>query len=272
MGHALLGQLGVVPKPAGAALSGIAAQSAATAIGVALLAGLALLLLLLVAAAIRYRNPSNRHTLHSAMWFKVNELVCRVWYRWRRLGPCTVPRTGPVIITANHTCAADPLFLCAGCTYRKVAFLIAREYADFPVWRFFVQLIECIPVRRDGNDVAATKRALRRLHEGGTMGIFIEGRIPPPGEIVSPKDGVALLALRTGATVIPAYISGTKYRHDIVAAFLAWHCVRVRFGKPVDLSDLRGRSGRHVVAAATQRIAAAIRELAPAMRVPTVRR
>ena len=204
--------------------------------------------------------------LRLAVVVKINELLCRLWYRWRQIGPCTVPRAGAVIITANHTCTADPLFLCAGCTYRKVSFLIAREYANLSIWRFFVRLVECIPVHRDGNDVAATKEALRRLHDGKAMGIFIQGRIPPPGQTVPPRDGVALLALHTGATVIPAHISGTKYRDSILGGFLARHRVRVRFGEPVDLSgfaDSSGRVRRQRVTAATQCIAAAIDALAP---------
>ena len=209
--------------------------------------------------------------LRLAVVVKINELLCRLWYRWRRIGPCTVPRTGPVIITANHTCTADPLFLCAGCTYRKVSFLIAREYANLSIWRFFVRLVECIPVHRDGNDVAATKEALRRLHDGKAMGIFIQGRIPPPGQTIQPKDGVALLALHTGATVIPAHISGTKYRDSILGGFLARHRVRIRFGEPVDLTefaDSSGRFRRQRLAAATQRIAAAIEALAPQADAP----
>lgn len=214
------------------------------------------------------------HNLRLAVVVKINELLCRLWYRWRQVGPCTVPRTGAVIITANHTCTADPLFLCAGCTYRKVSFLIAREYANLPIWRFFVRLVECIPVRRDGNDVAATKEALRRLQDGKAMGIFIQGRIPPPGQAVPPRDGVALLALHTGATVIPVHISGTKYRDSILGGFLARHRVRIRFGEPVDLTEFADSSGgvrRQRLAAATQRIAAAIEALAPQAGMPAGR-
>ena len=180
------------------------------------------------------------HSFRLAVVVKFNELLCRFWYRWRQVGPCTVPRTGAVIITANHTCTADPLFLCAGCTYRKVSFLIAREYANLSIWRFFVRLVECIPVRRDGNDVAATKEALRRLQNGKAM-------------------------------VIPAHISGTKYRDSILGGFLARHRVRIRFGEPVDLTefaDSSGRVRRQRLAAATQRIAAAIQALAPQADAP----
>jgi len=195
-----------------------------------------------------------RRPLQLAFVVKLNEFLCRFWYRFRRIGPCTVPPAGPVIITANHTCTADPLMLCAGCTYRTISFLIAREYAHFPVWRFFVRMIECIPVRREANDVAATRRALRRLRAGRVLGIFIEGRITPSGQEPQLKDGAALLALRSRATVIPAHISGTIHCDSILEGFLARHRARVRFGTPVDLSDLAGQRNREAVTAATKRI------------------
>lgn len=201
---------------------------------------------------------------------RFNRLVCRVWYRLRRIGPCTIPPTGSVIVTANHTCAADPLMICAGCDYRKVSFMIAEEFANIPVGGWFVRLIDCIPVRRERHDTAATKAAIRRLRDGHVLGIFIQGRIPAPGEDVKPKDGVALLALRSGATVIPVHLSGNKYKESIAAGLVARHRTRVRFGPPVDLSVFAGMRSRRDLAQATTKIFQSIQELAPEAGAPTI--
>lgn len=190
-----------------------------------------------------------------------NRVVCRTWYRLKRIGPCTIPPEGPAIVTANHTCSADPMMIYAGCGFRKIAFMIAREFADLPVGRWFVRLIECIPVRRDGRDAAATREAIRRLRQGHVIAIFIQGRIARPGEEVPPKDGVALLALLTGAPVIPVHLSGNKYRDGIFAGIIARHRTVVRFGPPVDLSDFAGSTDGENVAAATQCIWQAIQAL-----------
>jgi 1-acyl-sn-glycerol-3-phosphate acyltransferase len=208
----------------------------------------------------------HRSPLHSALSFAVNlnEFWAKFWYRLQVKSHITVPHAGPVIITANHTCAADPLFLCAAVTYRPLAFMVAREFANIPVARFFLRLVECIPVRRDGNDTAATKQALRHLRAGKALGIFIEGRIIRPGEVGEPRDGVALLALKTGARVIPAHICGTKYYDSIVREMLTRHRAEVRFGPPVDLSEFsEAGGGRDAVRGATERIYAAIKALAP---------
>jgi len=198
-----------------------------------------------------------------AFWCDLNWIVARLWYRLRREGACTVPATGPVILVANHTCAADPLMIIAACPTRVPAFLVAREFSALPLFRRATDLIRCIPVRRDGQDVEATKAAIRRLRAGGALAVFIEGRIPPRGQTLPPKEGPALIALRTGATVIPVHISGTKYSESVACSFFQRHRTRVRFGLPVDLSDLAGIRHRFAIREATQRVQAAIQFLAP---------
>ncbi len=224
-------------------------------LGAALIAGIVLL-------AIRWCSRPMPPQL--AFWCDLNWIVARVWYRLRREGPCTVPATGPVLIVANHTCAADPLMIIAACPTRVPAFLVAREFCGLPLFRRATDLIRCIPVQRDGRDVEATKAAIRRLRAGGALAIFIEGRIPPRGQTLPPKEGPALIALRTGAAVIPVRICGTKYTDGVAWSFFQRHRARLRFGPPVDLSDLAvTRHRRFAVRQATQRIQAAIESLAP---------
>jgi 1-acyl-sn-glycerol-3-phosphate acyltransferase len=192
------------------------------------------------------------------------QFIARFWWRMRRIGRPTIPRSGPVIVTANHRCHADPFLLHAAAPYRPISFLIAEEYTRFPLVRWIVRAIESIPVRRDGRDVSATKHAIRLLREGKVLGIFIEGGIVRPGKVGRPRDGVAMMALKTGALVVPVYISGTNYEDNILLGFLRRHRAEVRYGPPVDLSDLRRDDpDREMVRAATERIYAAINALAP---------
>ena len=192
-----------------------------------------------------------------------NELLCKFWYRLRRDGPCTVPRTGPCIITANHVTSADPNFLTAGSPYRLFGWMIAREFYNIPLCRHVIRLSECIPVRRDGKDIAATKQALRQLRAGKALGIFIEGRITVPHKQSQLRDGVAALALRSNAQVIPAHISGVKYHESVLLAYLLRYRVRIKYGRAVDLSEFTNPKDRDQVHAATQKIWSAIQSLAP---------
>ncbi|MDO8630136.1 MAG: lysophospholipid acyltransferase family protein, partial [Phycisphaerales bacterium] len=194
----------------------------------------------------------------------LNEFIVKFWYRFQRIGRPTVPRTGPVIVTSNHVGPADPLLLYASAPYRAISFLIAAEYERWPIVRFIVRSVECIPVRRGTREIGATKQAIRHLEQGKALGIFIEGGIPNPGEPVHLKDGVALLALKTGAAVVPAFISGIAYHERVLRGLFARQHARVRFGPPVDLREFRVPDpSRETVRAATRRIYEAVLALAP---------
>ena len=205
-----------------------------------LLAAVTAIVLATGLAALLIRLGGSKIPPRQRFWMNVNEFYCKFWFRLRREGISTIPPAGPVIVVANHTCAIDPLLLIACSMNRPLGFLIAEEYSHVPLGNRLIRMMECIPVKREQVDAAATKAALRHLRAGKPLGIFIEGRIPRPGEYVEPKDGAALLALHTGATVVPAHISGTLYTESIAGAFLRRHRACVRFGKPIDLSAYRG--------------------------------
>lgn len=169
-------------------------------------------------------------------WRNLNAFYCRWWFRVERDGLCTVPRDGAVIIVANHTCTIDPLLLTATNSRGYISFMIAAEYNDLPLFGRLTHMIECIPVNRNGFDVASTRAALRLLQAGKVLGIFPEGRIPGPDEQVAPKPGVALLALHSRAVVVPVHIRGTRYHKGIAWSFFRRHRARVRYGKPIDLT------------------------------------
>lgn len=221
----------------------------------------------MVAAGIINLNIRLRRSEHGkGLMFaeNLNEFLAKFWWRFKRVGLVTVPREGPVIIIANHTCPADPVFLSAAVRYRPIAFMVAAEYTNWPIIRSVMRLIECIPVKRETRDIAATKQAIRHLRAGKAVGIFIEGGIVPPDQTVDLKDGAAMLALRTGATVIPAHISGVVYHEGILMGLLTRHRARVRFGQPVDLSEFKtDKANRETVKTVTRKIYAAIKSLEP---------
>ncbi len=194
----------------------------------------------------------------------LNEFFSKFYWRLRRVGRCTVPLEGAVIIVSNHTCSADPSLLSAALPYRSISFMVAAEYATQPIVRSIVKLLECIPVKRNSRDAGSMKAAMRHLRAGKAMGIFIEGKITPPDEIVEPKEGAAMLALKTGTPVIPAFIAGTKYHDNILPGLLARHNVTVHFGPPVDLGDDdNAKPTREQIQLASQKIYQAIKSLAP---------
>jgi 1-acyl-sn-glycerol-3-phosphate acyltransferase len=209
------------------------------------------------------RRPAEIWGPYHGYWL-VNALYCAFWHRLEVEGPDPLPAEGPAILISNHTCCIDHMLLQSS-TRRLLRFLIAKELYDFWFFRPFCQLGGCIPVKRDGKDVGATRTALRLLGEGKVVPIFPEGRIyPTSGRVLGPaKPGVAFIALRAGVPVIPAYICGTPATNKVVRSYLTPSHSRVRFGPPIDLSDLvvDGKVDRDAFDEVTRRLMGAIQAL-----------
>jgi len=174
-------------------------------------------------------------------WKNFSDFYCRFWFRARRDGPCTIPAVGQAIVAANHNSTLDPFVLVSGSPNRVMGYMIAKEYTRIPVLRSIVKASACIPVNRSGVDTASVKGALRYLKAGKLLGIFPQGRVQDPAEPVEVREGIGMLALRSGAPVIPAYISGIQHSDAVFSPFIRRHRAVVCYGKPVDLSRWKGR-------------------------------
>ncbi len=131
------------------------------------------------------------------------------------LGNCLVtgeghiPRTGPVIVVANHTSLLDG-FILAAFWPRRVTFLSVAYLFRLPVVGVFLRAMGAIPVQDKGKELAGMRKAIRVLQAGGTIALFPEGRVgrtDMPGPF---HTGWAYLALKVGAPVLPVAIKGSS--------------------------------------------------------------
>ncbi len=123
-------------------------------------------------------------------------------------GRDNVPASGAVIIACNHVSYVDPPAL--GCLLpRPVAYMAKTELFAIPVLGTVIRWLGAFPVDRSRGDVAAIKAAAEVLRAGKVLGIFPEGTRNIDGNVKA-QMGVALLASLTGATVVPAYIAGSR--------------------------------------------------------------
>lgn len=123
-----------------------------------------------------------------------------------------IPTSGPVILAANHTSNLDPLVLGGWLVPRmprRIHWLGKRELFDWPVIGWLAANGGVHPVDRDAADVEAFRLARRILDDGQVLLVFPEGTRSPTGALQEARDGVAMLALRTGATIVPLAVSGT---------------------------------------------------------------
>jgi 1-acyl-sn-glycerol-3-phosphate acyltransferase len=199
--------------------------------------------------------------LWTRLLHRLIRLFCRGVHRLRA-DPSTVPDQGPVVLVANHHAGPDPLFLQAT-NRRLISWMIAEEYYQAPFLRRLYERIGAVSVARSRPSKDTFKGILDRLRQGRVAGVFPEGGIHLPGQRVKPKRGAALMALETGATVIPARIRGIQQLPGAdIKTFLRPRRVTVSYGEPVDLSDLRERYGgdedRAILDSASERILEAI--------------
>ncbi|GEM_PF-134032 len=162
---------------------------------------------------------------------------------WKHFEPgnaCRIPTSGPVIFVSNHTTAFDPLVLQVASRRRPIRFMMAKEYYLHKPLHYLYKSIGVIPVNRTGNDTASIRTALRELQAGSCIGMYPEGGISDSGKLQEGKQGVALLALMAGATVVPSYIVGTNTHAGMWKDFLKRTHVKIYFGRPLRLDDLSG--------------------------------
>jgi 1-acyl-sn-glycerol-3-phosphate acyltransferase len=211
-----------------------------------------------------YRRGDELWWVDWLLW-RLVRTYARFWGRCERIGPCTIPVKGPVILASNHTSGIDPMAILAESPHRLVSFIVEAKYYSVQPAKWFMDRAHCIAIDRENPQKSFFSKSMRHLKEGGLLGIFPEGTYPEPGEpLPEVKPGVGLLALRTDATVIPCHISGARYAYNPFVAYFQRHNLRIRFGPPVDLTELRQRArDKDAPQEAADLIMAKIRALAP---------
>lgn len=125
------------------------------------------------------------------------------------VGRGNLPPRGPVIIVSNHLNNVDPGFL-AVTLPRRIVFMAKQEIFGWPVLGPMFRWAGVFPVRRFEADLVALRRAIRVLREGEVLGMFPEGTRSRNGGMGPGYPGTAIIALRSGAPVVPVAITGTE--------------------------------------------------------------
>ena len=202
------------------------------------------------------RHPEKRKSLRALT--TANACFCQLYHRLEVIGQWQLPATGPAILISNHISGLDPLVI-QSVSPRIIVWLMAREYYEVKATKWVFKLAESIPVERTGRDLASTRAAMRALEAGRILGIFPEGKIAPAGEILPFQTGVALMAMKTGVPVYPAYLDGTARGKTMLPAMLFPNRLRLSFGPAIQFD--RSSTGREGLEIATNAMYQAVLEL-----------
>ena len=135
--------------------------------------------------------------------------VLRPLIALRLIGVENVPCDGPLLVASNHLSNADPIIL-------EAAFprpLFSGEVRAFPQPRLSLDLapLRRNPVERGTPDRAAIRRARTVLEQGIALAIYPEGVRSRTAALVKGLPGAGLIALQSGALVLPVGIYGTEF-------------------------------------------------------------
>lgn len=123
-----------------------------------------------------------------------------------------IPAKGPLIVVANHVNFLEVPILITRLGSRSVTGFAKIETWDNPILGYIFDLWEIIPIRRGEADVGALREGLQALVERKILAIAPEGTRSGNGRLQRGHPGVILLALRSGAPLLPvAYFGGEKF-------------------------------------------------------------
>ncbi len=148
-----------------------------------------------------------------------------------------IPSTGGFILASNHRSYLDPVIL-GFASQRMLSFMARDSLFRTPGFSRFIQSLNANPIKRGQADLGALKLGVRLLFQGRGLVVFPEGTRSTTGELGSGRPGVAMMAVRSGAPVIPAWIEGTENSMPKGATTVKPAKVSVRFGPSVKLDDL----------------------------------
>ena len=169
------------------------------------------------------------HKIEYTFLKNILKIPYRLWYNPKIIGKENIPKTGTIIICANHKHMMDQCAILIS-TKRMVHYLAKKEYFDGK-FAWFFKLAGCIPVNRSIKDTNAKEHAIELLKQGYAIGLFPEGTRNKTKEFLLPfKYGAVSMAQKTDAQIIPVGITGEyKFRSKNLVT---------RIGKPFKVTGL----------------------------------
>ena len=186
--------------------------------------------------------------------------LMRLLFRVEGRGTEHVPAEGPLLIVANHSSVLDPP-LVGGMCPRQLTFLAKAELFRIPGFGGLIHRLGARPLRREGADPSALRTARRVLAEGKALLVFPEGTRGEEGRLREAKPGAALLAVQSGATVVPVYVSGSGRAWPRGRRLPRPAKVVVTFGAPLRFQQATGADRKAQYETASRQMMAAIAEL-----------
>jgi len=157
--------------------------------------------------------------------------LSKIFFPVRVYGFQNIPRNTPIIFASNHQSNLDPILIGLASS-RRLSYIAKESLFKNPFFSFVLYQVGAFPIRRDSGDISAIKEALQRLNKGGRIVIFPQGTRMVTLNEAKIQFGIGLLAVKSGAIIIPVYIEGSDHVLPPGAKFFQRGRIRVSFGEP----------------------------------------
>ena len=183
--------------------------------------------------------------------------LVKLGFRLKARGIEDLP-AGGFVLAANHTSNFDPWPLAIPLFPRRQLRFMGKSELFNPILKPLLLGGGAFPVRRGQADVEAIEQAVELVREGEIVVMFPEGTRRKKGlrkrREARAHTGAARIAIAAGSPLVPAAIKGTDRLSRLGP-------IRVAYGKPIPLDDLRDAEITPASREATERLMAAIGEL-----------
>lgn len=171
----------------------------------------------------------------TAITYQICRLIIKSFFKFlynlHMEGIENIPKDGPFIIAANHSSFYDPPIIIAS-VRQKIYWVIAKDIYTKPILNVIFKFAGFVGVN------GASNEALELLERKKILGIFPEGTRTRDGQLKIARSGTALLALKSGVTVIPCAIIGTFRVYPPHRIFPKLGNIRIIFGRPLSFDKI----------------------------------
>ncbi len=163
--------------------------------------------------------------------YNLVKVVFFAFYNITIEGRENIPTDKGFILASNHRTNADPPLVAVTSRCSKFAFVAKEELFKNPIFGWLISKLGAFPVSRGKGDMSVISNAVEKVGEGRILVIFPEGTRSKDGTLGKGKTGVALIAAKSKAIVVPAAIvfeGKLKFRTKVT----------VKFGKPIQPEEI----------------------------------
>jgi 1-acyl-sn-glycerol-3-phosphate acyltransferase len=188
-------------------------------------------------------------------WWSFTRFILLIFYRVRIFGERLIPRTGGVLVLANHQSHFDPPTI-GSLVGRRLNYVARKTLFKGPL-AWFISMLDAIPIDQEGIGLSGIKETLKRLKGGEGVLLFPEGSRSWDGEMMPLMPGFTALVRRCRVPIVPAAIVGAHeaWPRGTPRPVLSGMII-VEFGPPLSTAESALLNDEQLIAEIDRRIRA----------------